>query len=692
MKSKLLEAVGLGVLATLVGAGSAQAADESLGLSVTVGHSASAAGQERSLTGIAGTAVAPFNQPGPRSIINSIAVRQSPNVPFTFRRGAETLTTVPVPTTFYSGPSALIILEPAQTAYAFNHAETYGSTTDLIKAVQGAVDSGQSNFDFDYRDDCFQNIPRSIAVGLPVSTNYQLCDALDATITLSGVNFRFVAAENNPNIAFTIPEVGFSYTSAALTTIPIFKRAEAFAQVGDNFNASGKADEVALRLLGVSTLPAKGVLPASGQFFALDFTVARSASGQTQFSPALAAARYSKAFGFGSAAEAVGYVIANRNSKLTDFNLGGFEYISDCFRTAPQSAVLGHCDSIDATVTVLGVSGRVVGAENNPDLAFSIPDIGYSKNFTGLLDRDSAISAFGDDLDSSGALKNLVSKMLAAYAATRPDDALIGNPNSLQGSLNRAVLNLDEPSEVLDEAIAVRRESDPSGWMVGGRIGTYSSLNSDTTFAEGVVERSFRLGEGSRSLFKVSAPFNFSKYDNGDTQSSATGRIAYEKAILSGKWAVEPSAAIGYVFQSGALDSGALYTVGVSSRYKIAPVGRGHIIIGNAITYSSTIPIENDSIKTAEVANTAFRNGVAYQMPVGERVFGRQTWLRASYTYTNLTGDDVFLDKYHDVSVSYGFGSKESTVRQAADTFRIGLSGVFGKEFNSYSLNLGYRF
>jgi hypothetical protein len=338
------------------------------------------------------------------------------------------------------------------------------------------------------------------------------------------------------------------------------------------------------------------------------------------------------------------------------------------------------------------VSGRVVGAENNPDLAFSIPDIGYSKNFTGLLDRDSAISAFGDDLDSSGALKNLVSKMLAAYAATRPDDALIGNPNSLQGSLNRAVLNLDEPSEVLDEAIAVRRESDPSGWMVGGRIGTYSSLNSDTTFAEGVVERSFRLGEGSRSLFKVSAPFNFSKYDNGDTQSSATGRIAYEKAILSGKWAVEPSAAIGYVFQSGALDSGALYTVGVSSRYKIAPVGRGHIIIGNAITYSSTIPIENDSIKTAEVANTAFRNGVAYQMPVGERVFGRQTWLRASYTYTNLTGDDVFLDKYHDVSVSYGFGSKESTVRQAADTFRIGLSGVFGKEFNSYSLNLGYRF
>ena len=49
---------------------------------------------------------------------------------------------------------------------------------------------------------------------------------------------------------------------------------------------------------------------------------------------------------------------------------------------------------------------------------------------------------------------------------------------------------------------------------------------------------------------------------------------------------------------SNEVSSGALYLVGVSSRYKLAPVGRGHIIIGNAITYSSSLHIEAGDFST----------------------------------------------------------------------------------------------
>ena len=85
--------------------------------------------------------------------------------------------------------------------------------------------------------------------------------------------------------------------------------------------------------------------------------------------------------------------------------------------------------------------------------------------------------------------------------------------------------------------------------------------------------------------------------------------------------------------------------MGFSSRFKIAPVGRGHIVIGNAVTYSSTFVIHTKSFSTPHIANTAFRNGVAYQLPVGERMFSRLGTLRASYTLTNITGARAFLDR-----------------------------------------------
>jgi hypothetical protein len=168
-------------------------------------------------------------------------------------------------------------------------------------------------------------------------------------------------------------------------------------------------------------------------------------------------------------------------------------------------------------------------------------------------------------------------------------------------------------------------------------------------------------------------------------------RSTLELPLVDGRWVVEPTASAAAFYSSNEVSSGALYLVGVSSRYKLAPVGRGHIIIGNAITYSSSLHIEVGDFATPKIANTTLRNGIAYQVPFG-RFLGRQGTVRASYTYTHLLGDDVFVDSYHDVSLSYGVGSREASVRQFGETLRLGVSGSFGRDFTAVSLTAGYRF
>jgi hypothetical protein len=232
--------------------------------------------------------------------------------------------------------------------------------------------------------------------------------------------------------------------------------------------------------------------------------------------------------------------------------------------------------------------------------------------------------------------------------------------------------------------------------MIGGRAGHLSAGGADAQFVDGLFERGFRVREGSRMRFKVSVPVSYIDYGSnrgGDGGRTATFgvRTTLEVPLIDGRWVVEPTASAAAFYSSNEVSSGALYLVGVSSRYKLAPVGRGHIIIGNAITHSSSLHIEAGDFATPKIENTAFRNGVAYQVPFG-RFLGRQGTARASYTYTRLIGDDVFVEQYHEVSLSYGVGSREAAVKQVGETLRFGVNGAFGHDFTAVSLTAGYRF
>jgi hypothetical protein len=526
-------------------------------------------------------------------------------------------------------------------------------------------------------------------LGLPVGSVVGPCSAIDGSLKLNGLTFRLTGAQDSIALTFAVPEVGYSFTSnlnatAAGTIDPFIRRKDSLRQIDDNFFASGKAPTVVARLLGEPdgfVLP-KGQLPDLGNAIRGSVTVGN----------------VTKSFGVANPGQLLAYAIANRNSSYADF---GLTYADSCFRDPAGGPVTGTCNAASAVLNIVGIEVRAEAAANSTDITFTAPDLDLSFTSTGASERDDAVEQFIDYADANADRGKITAAYARYLAQNTPNNPLVGNPFSAQGQLTRYALDLDSPSEALDETNGAKgqgrgREPDTSGWMVGGRAGHLSAGGADAQFVDGIFERGFRIREGSRMRLKVSVPVSYIDYGSnrgGDGGRTATFglRTTLEVPLIDGRWVVEPVASAAAFYSSNEVSSGALYLVGISSRYKLAPVGRGHIIIGNAITHSSSLHIEVDDFATPKIQNTAFRNGIAYQVPYG-RFLGRQGTVRASYTYTHLIGDDVFVDQYHEVSLSYGVGSREAAVKQVGETLRFGVNGAFGHDFTAVSLTAGYRF
>jgi hypothetical protein len=523
-------------------------------------------------------------------------------------------------------------------------------------------------------------------VGLPFGAVVGPCDAVDATLKLNGLTFKLTSPEDSIALSFAIPEVGYAYTTAlnvASGANPFIDRADSRRELDRNFFASGKAPIVTARLLGQpeSYVLPKGVLPELGNAISGSLTV-----GST-----------TKTFGVANPGQLLAYAIANRRSSFSDF---GINYSGGCSRVG--GVVTGTCSAASAVLNIVGIEVRAESAANSPDITFTAPDLDLTFTSSGADSRTNALGDFLDYADENADRGKITAAYARYLAQNTPNNPLVGNPFSAQGQLTRGTLDLDSPSDALDENDGKEGGNgrgaapDTAGWMVGGRAGHLSAGDAGAEFVDGVFERGFRVREGSRMRLKVSVPVSYIDYGSnrgGDGGRTATFGVrgTLEVPLIDGRWVVEPTASAAAFYSSNEVSSGALYLVGLSSRYKLAPVGRGHIIIGNAITYSSSLHIEAGDFATPKIQNTALRNGIAYQVPFG-RFLGRQGTVRASYTYTHLLGDEVFVDSYHDVSLSYGVGSREASVRQVGETLRFGINGSFGHDFTAVALTAGYRF
>ena len=66
--------------------------------------------------------------------------------------------------------------------------------------------------------------------------------------------------------------------------------------------------------------------------------------------------------------------------------------------------------------------------------------------------------------------------------------------------------------------------------------------------------------------------------------------------------------------------------------------------------------------------------------------------MRASYTFTNYAGDDLYFNKFHEFGLSLGLRGREESARNARDLIRLNLGLTKAKDYSSWSAGLGFRF
>jgi hypothetical protein len=338
---------------------------------------------------------------------------------------------------------------------------------------------------------------------------------------------------------------------------------------------------------------------------------------------------------------------------------------------------------------------------NSTTFRISVPELDragerYTSVFTGPT-RDAAYAQFDsyvNDIDIEDA-ERLVRLLLRALARTSPIDPLAGNPGSVQGSLVRAGLDLSSGDSAIEQDAASggsNTAGDP--WIVGVNYGWGSSNGGryETRRVDGRVARSFRLNEGGRALLKFDMPISYSEV-NGARAATAQLGVAVEVPLVARRWSLEPRLGYGITASDQIGSLGHMIATTIASRFIVGNIGRGRLVMGNMVGYTQTLSTGFSGYNiNPGLKNWAFRNGLAYDLPLKFRGLGRNTAMRASYTFTNYAGDDLYFNKFHEFGLSFGLRGREESARNARDLVRLNFSLVKAKDYTNWTAGIGFRF
>lgn len=319
----------------------------------------------------------------------------------------------------------------------------------------------------------------------------------------------------------------------------------------------------------------------------------------------------------------------------------------------------------------------------------------YQNRFNGVT-RQSSYDLFNEYLDEvdSAEAERLVRLLLKSLARYSPVDPLAGNPNSVQSGLIRSSLDLSSGDSAIEQAANGGTNTAGDPWIVGANYSGGSSDGGRYDFmrVDGRIARSFRLSEGGRALLKFDLPVSYSEV-NGARAATAQFGVGVEFPLIAQRWSLEPRIGYGITGSDQLGSLGHMISTTVASRYVLDGLGRGRLIIGNMIGYTSTMSTGFTGYNVNPgLKNWAFRNGLAYDLPLKFRGFGRNTSVRASYALTNYTGDKLYYNTFHEMTLSLGIRGREESARNARDLIRLNFNLIKAGDYTSWSAGLGFRF
>lgn len=227
-----------------------------------------------------------------------------------------------------------------------------------------------------------------------------------------------------------------------------------------------------------------------------------------------------------------------------------------------------------------------------------------------------------------------------------------------------------------------------------------------------------RIGEGTRARFVLDVPVSYlhadhftvsGSFDGTPTSFTLGGQTAGWATISAGiELPVTRNFQITPRVNYANLRTDAFYGVGgeragpsVTARWRLPQVGRGDLVLGAMAGYAHSLKtlLSTQAFYQSEHFWT-WRGGLAYQLPLKSRMFGRQASLRASYVFTDVTGQPFMpYKKTHELALNLGIRTREAEMKTRYEQWRVGL--VFTHTDNEYThlahynagtLTLGYRF
>ncbi|MES2175149.1 hypothetical protein HHL08_06620 [Sphingobium sp. AR-3-1] len=321
----------------------------------------------------------------------------------------------------------------------------------------------------------------------------------------------------------------------------------------------------------------------------------------------------------------------------------------------------------------------------------------YQNRFNGVTRQASydLFDSYLNDIDSAEA-ERLVRLLLKSLARYSPVDPLAGNPGSVQSGLVRSSLDLSSGDSAIEQDAANSGGTNTAGdpWIMGANYSGGSSNGGRYDFmrVDGRVARSFRLTEGGRALLKFDLPVSYSEV-NGARAATAQFGVGVEFPVIARRWSLEPRVGYGITASDQLGSVGNMLSTTIASRYVLDGLGRGRLVIGNMVGYTTTLStgITGYNVNPG-LKNWAFRNGLAYDLPLKFRGLGRNTSARVSYTLTNYAGDKLYYDTFHEVTLSLGLRGREESARNARDLIRLNMNLIKAGSYTSWSAGLGFRF
>lgn len=308
--------------------------------------------------------------------------------------------------------------------------------------------------------------------------------------------------------------------------------------------------------------------------------------------------------------------------------------------------------------------------------------------------RQASYNTFDADTDGSGTpeadlLARCLSRSLARFS---PVDPLAGNPFSLLGSMAKASLDLSEGGSLVEqdgENGGANSSGDP--WIIGAAYsgGSADRFNLDRIDAR--VAKGWRVFEGNRARLKLDIPFSYTTVQGAAAYTGQIG-LGLEMPLKDNVWSIEPRISYGIAFSGDQGTAGHIVQGTVTSRLAINGLGRGRFVIGNMVGYSTTLNTPGDTNLNPEFNKFLFRNGIAYDLPLKLRLGNRGTSVRGSYTFTNFTGDRLYNNNFHEITLSFGLRGREDSPKALRDVFRLNFSTVQAKGFSAGTVGVGFKF